>query len=94
MDGNGNRSYLVLICLSAAFDITDIDALFVISEKLVRRTSSAIQLLNQMLQTDHSECLLLISCRELLTLWDTAGFCSSTYLSHLCLINLWHGYLN
>ena len=45
MVGKGNRSYSVLLDLSAAFDIIHHDNVFVILEKYVGITGSAIQLL-------------------------------------------------
>ena len=68
MVGKGNGSYLVLQDLSAAFDTIDHDTLFVILDKYVGITGSALQLIKSYFQTDHSECLLMMSCRELSTL--------------------------
>ena len=45
MVGKGNGSYLVLPDLSAAFDIIDHDTLFVILDKYIGITGSALQLL-------------------------------------------------
>ena len=45
MVGKGNGSYLVLLDLSAAFDTFDHDTLFVILEKYIGITGSALQLL-------------------------------------------------
>ena len=45
MVGKGNGPYLVLLDLSAAFDTIDHDILFVILEKYVGITGSALQLL-------------------------------------------------
>ena len=45
MVGKGNGSYLVLLDLSADFDAIDHDTLFVILEKYVELTGSALQLL-------------------------------------------------
>ena len=45
MVGKGNGSYLVLLDLSAPFDTIDNDTLFVILEKYVGITGSALQLL-------------------------------------------------
>ena len=75
MFGKGNGSYLVLLDLSAAFDTIDHDTLFVILEKYVGITGSALQLLKSYFQTDHSECLCHVgSCQP--CVWSTAGFCS------------------
>ena len=68
MVGKGNGSYLVLLDLSAAFDTIDHDTLFVILEKYAGITGSSLQLLKSYFQTDHSECLLTMSCWELPTL--------------------------
>ena len=43
MAGKGNESYLVLLDLSAAFDTIDHDTLFVILEKYIGITGSALQ---------------------------------------------------
>ena len=51
-----NQSYLVLIHLSAALDTIDHDTFFVILEKYVGITGSALQLSKSYFQTDHSEC--------------------------------------
>ena len=59
---------MVLLDLSTAFDTIDHDTLFVILEKYVGITGSALQLLKSYFQTDYSECLLMMSCRELPTL--------------------------
>ena len=66
--GKGNGLYSVLLDLSAAFDTIDPDTLFVILEKYVRITGNALQHLKSYFQTDHSEGLLTMSCRELPTL--------------------------
>ena len=66
MVGKGNGSYLVLLDLSAAFDTIDHDTLFVILEKYVGITGSALQLLKSYF-SDRSQ-LLMMSCRELPTL--------------------------
>ena len=68
MVGKGNESYLVLLELSAAFD-TNHDTLFVISEKYIGITGSALQLLKSYF-SDRSQRVLIDekSCLELPTL--------------------------
>ena len=58
MVGKGNGSYLVLLDLSAAFDTIDHDTLFVILEKYIGITGSALQLLKSYL-SDRSQQVLI-----------------------------------
>ena len=58
MVGKGNGSYLVLLDLSVAFDTIDHDTLFVILEKYVGITGSALQLLKSYF-SDRSQRLLI-----------------------------------
>ena len=66
MVGKGNGSYLVLLDLSAVFDTIDHDTLFLILEKYVGITCSALQLLKSYFSYRSQRVLL--SCRELSTL--------------------------
>ena len=58
MVGKGNGSYLVLVDLSAALDPIDHDTLFVILEKYIGITGSALQLLKSYL-SDRSQRVLI-----------------------------------
>ena len=58
MVGKGNGSYLVLLDLSAAFDTIDHGTLFVILEKYIGITGSAVQLLKSYL-SDRSQRVLI-----------------------------------
>ena len=75
MVGKGNRPYLVLLDLSAAFDTIYHDTLFAILEKYVGIIGSALQLLKSYF-SDRSQRLMM-SCWELSTSCvGAAGFCS------------------
>ena len=75
MVGKGNGSYLVPLDLSTAFDTIDHDTLFVILDKYIGITGSALQLLKSYF-SDRSQRVLINfwSCQH--CVWGATGFCS------------------
>ena len=75
MVGDGNGSYLVLLDLSATFDTIDYDTLFVILDKYIGITDSALQLLKSYF-SDRSQRVriddVIWSCQH--CVWGATGF--------------------
>ena len=83
MVGKGNGSYLVLLDLSAAFDTIDHDTLFVILEKYIGITGSALRLLKSYF-SDRSQRVLIDDVMS----GDANIVCGVPHGSVICLLKL------